>query len=408
VPIDDYRACRRFIERYPKVLQESNLKGRYVGKAVQLLVKGDPESKSTAFNYMAKYALIRAIHTYPTRQKDFLELLIRRDTDAVETFEDAFSRLKRDCKNDADRTRARDRDRREPQRSIDQSDTDRTRARDRDRREPQRPIDQGDTADAVTRMQSLNINTSDRRPAVPTDRHSEPLPNRHANPQRHSQKVQGEEQWDEETEGVSTPRPRPPPAPSLPFDERFQRLRPREWHYFKTGCVFATIALTEDSSRLSSEDGAYESIKSHSTRGMAVSQLIRYWCIVSARDAFCLVVPINTYGGRGLLKAGFRQRNIEAHARIYMSNKEPVWLDGEPRVQKRDIIVHPASSQHTLHPASRICFERTHSIDYNERIMKVGTITEDCLEYLLHYWEEETSRGSSNRFQQQRRHERRY
>ena len=181
-------------------------------------------------------------------------------------------------------------------------------------------------------------------------------------------------------------------------DNRFQQLQPHEWDsYFRVGRVFAIKSYTRDNSRPNpkQDDFSVEKLRLNEEDADVVMMYIRRMVVVSTRRGFCLTVPINTYGGKGLKKPGLRETNIYAHARIHMEGVEPSWLPNEPRSGKRDIAVRKVKdSRHVLHPASRICFERTHSVDYNERILKIGIVTDGCLGYLAQYWREEIERES--------------
>ena len=176
------------------------------------------------------------------------------------------------------------------------------------------------------------------------------------------------------------------------YKQRFQRLVAGEWHWFKPGRVFAMRFFKEYNNDQSSQ---YSEERLRSTRGTEVTEKIRRMVVVRVGEAFCLAIPIKTYGNQGLKKVGLRENNINAHARIHMADQEPTWLDREPRTPKRDIAVQPADRYQTLLPASRVCFERTESIDYNDPIMKIGTVTPESLPYLRTYWGEEINRAGT-------------
>ena len=101
--------------------------------------------------------------------------------------------------------------------------------------------------------------------------------------------------------------------------------------------------------------------------------------VVKTLDEYCLALPIRTYSGKGLLKDGLQWVNIDAHAQIHMSDREPYWLEKEPTSMMGPIVVEPENRKQQLHPASRLCFERAYSIDYNERVMRIGTVKEVSL-----------------------------
>ena len=177
--------------------------------------------------------------------------------------------------------------------------------------------------------------------------------------------------------------------------QRFRRLSSREWNYFRPGRVIATRVLEEYEDQTSQEQDHYSLEKVRTSHGTVITEKVRRFVVVKCREGFCIAVPINTYGGQGLKKLGFRDNNINAHARIYMYDQQPAWLDGEPRTPKRDIAVIPEDQHQMLHPASRVSFERMTDVDYNTPIMKIGTVTPQTLAYLTGYFDLEAARTSS-------------
>lgn len=178
--------------------------------------------------------------------------------------------------------------------------------------------------------------------------------------------------------------------------QRFRRLPPREWNYFRPGRVIAIRVLEEYEDQTSQEQDHYSLERVRTSRGTVITEKVRRFVVVRCREGFCIAVPINTYGGHGLKKLGFRENNINAHARIHMSDQRPAWLDGEPRTPKRDIAVIPEDQHQVLHPASRVSFERMTHVNYNAPIMKIGTVTPQTLGYLTEYFDLETARISSH------------
>ena len=177
--------------------------------------------------------------------------------------------------------------------------------------------------------------------------------------------------------------------------QRFRTLPPREWNYFRPGRVIAIRVLEEYEDQTSQQQDHYSLERVRTSRGTVITEKVRRFVVVRCREGFCIAVPINTYGGQGLKKLGFRENNINAHARIHMSDQRPAWLDGEPKTPKRDIEVIPEDQHQVLHPASRVNFERMTDVDYNAPIMKIGTVTPQTLGYLTRYFDSETARVSS-------------
>ncbi len=170
-------------------------------------------------------------------------------------------------------------------------------------------------------------------------------------------------------------------------EHEFKQLPPSDWKgYFKPGRVFATHVFDEYNN-----EGSVARIQVGNT---TVNKKMIMMVVIASRDAFCIVVPIHTYGGKGLKKAGFRLSNVNAHARAYLSNGVPIWLEGEPHTGKHDIEISPIDQKREFHPASRICFERPASIDYNKRLQKIGSVIPAHLPYLIGYYKLENERPS--------------
>lgn len=59
------------------------------------------------------------------------------------------------------------------------------------------------------------------------------------------------------------------------------------------------------------------------------------------------------------------------------------------------MVVIPHNESQRLHPASRISFERTHTIDYNDPIMLIGQVQQRCIPFLEQYSADEYGRGET-------------
>ena len=335
---------------------------------------------------MEKYTIVRATNAYKSAKRDnFLDLCIAREAGATETFRSTFEKVKAQCDEEVlvGGTRSLEITRR-----------------------PSKDVETPGNRPSAARQASVSQgggyrNSSEQLEGVKEDRHgpkqtpqsqarspprSRPCPPEAASPLRDSLD-------NYRSQDMSTPRANVQ-SPIPIQDDRFVKLIPRDWSYFKPGRVFAMIIYSNDNSAPGEPGDDFSMDRVQTARGGEVLEKVRRMIVVRAREGFCLTVPINTYGGRGLKKLGFRENNINSHARVHMNNKMPIWLAGEPESGKRDIAVTPADRNQELHPASRICFERTHSIEYNEKIMKIGTVIPDHVTRLVAYWENEQNRPS--------------
>ena len=115
----------------------------------------------------------------------------------------------------------------------------------------------------------------------------------------------------------------------------------------------------------------------------------RRMVVVQNRHGACWCVAINSYGGRGLLKTGFKAADIEAHTVIYDSTKRPMYLSAagrpEPRSNKREIAVKMAASQLTLESASRVHLGHPYTVNHNLKVQDIGQVVEEDLQVLIAY-----------------------
>ena len=185
-----------------------------------------------------------------------------------------------------------------------------------------------------------------------------------------------------------------PSRSSTAISDRFcRRFQIQDWSWFEPGRVFAIMNYKKNHVDSGRDDCSREA---RTTDEIVVGKVHRL-VVVKTLDDYCLALPIRTYAGKGLLKDGLQWVNIDAHARIHMSDREPYWLEKEPTSIKGPIVVEPENRKQHLHPASRLCFERAYSIDYNERIMRIGTVTKMSLPFLRAYYQEHHQQSREER-----------
>ena len=399
--------CRRFITNHPEILSEQDLQSKYHDPAVGAISDGD---RAAAFRYLERYAIIICVKDYHEAKEGSFLSFAQNDQKAQAYMRREFTNARQHCEARAKARYWRSSDlpyRRKrfvPERDVLAAQL---AGLNLDRQTSDQSVSR--PAGGVTDRHGSTTTTAPKDAARqvqdPVDRHGESVslgtPRRYTNTgHRHDPEVSDIPEEVEE-DGGAAPRSTKATSGATFVDNRFQQLPLREWSYFKLGRVFAIKSYTEDLSRPNPKFDDY-SVEKLGKEEM-ISK-IRRMVVVSARDAFCLAVPINTYGGQGLNKPNLRPSNINAHARIHMEGTPPQWLRDEPRPGKKDIAVRKVKdSRHVLHPASRICFERAHSVDYNEKILKIGIVTEKCQEYLLQYWKEQIQR-ESGQSQIQRQH----
>ena len=184
-------------------------------------------------------------------------------------------------------------------------------------------------------------------------------------------------------------------APHL--DPEFRAIPTHRWdEYFCYGRVFAILEYAEDRrDPRNSGDGGGDQHSLRVTRdsfGHRIYTSVRRMVVVGRARGFCWAIPISTYNGRGLRKPGLSQTSIQAHAIIHMEGAPAQPLQNEPRSRKRPIEVRPEDRTQRLHPASRINFEKVHTVEMNVRVVKIGTVAERSLPFLHSYFDEERRR----------------
>ena len=185
-------------------------------------------------------------------------------------------------------------------------------------------------------------------------------------------------------------------AGGAPTDPAFQNIRPNRWDdYFTRGRVFAILQHlpnTRDATPVRDTASERHSVRVATDQyGDRIYTSIRRMIVVGRSRGFCWAIPISTYGGRGLNKPGLSPVNIQAHAIVHMSDTQPRWLVGEPRSSKRPIAVDPENNQQ-LHPASRLNFEKIHTVEMNMPVQRIGTVTDRSLPFLTDYFTQEMNR----------------
>ena len=65
---------------------------------------------------------------------------------------------------------------------------------------------------------------------------------------------------------------------------------------------------------------------------------------------------------------------------------EPQYADREPRSSKKPIAVKPAGTDQKLDKMSRIHFGKVHTVEHNVKVMNVGNITGNSIQYFEAYW----------------------
>ncbi|KAJ5826382.1 hypothetical protein N7474_003520 [Penicillium riverlandense] len=118
---------------------------------------------------------------------------------------------------------------------------------------------------------------------------------------------------------------------------------------------------------------------------------IRRMVVVKEQKGCCWCVPVTTYSGQGVAKAGVDRSK---HAVIYMHGhgNRPITSPNEPKMVKEPIEVQPSSPDQKLDPMSRLNFGKVYTVEHNVKVLPVGKICESSLEKFLAYARTEFNR----------------
>ncbi|KAJ5189090.1 hypothetical protein N7491_005413 [Penicillium cf. griseofulvum] len=173
------------------------------------------------------------------------------------------------------------------------------------------------------------------------------------------------------------------------LDPRYKRQsNPRK--FFRVGRVFSMLwhenagwhgtVLSEQFPRPSSSPfikGKYQE---------PIYSSIRRMVVVKEQKGCCWCVPITTYSGQGVAKAGIDRNK---HAIIHMRGDRPRTMQGEPRMAKQPLEVDPARLDQKLDCMSRVNFGKVYTVEHNIKVLPVGKINEASRARFLEYAQSE-------------------
>jgi hypothetical protein len=123
--------------------------------------------------------------------------------------------------------------------------------------------------------------------------------------------------------------------------------------------------------------------------GEKVFSRISRMVVVRRRYGYSWCIGINTYGGRGLAKTGLSAQVIRAHAIVYDAAGIPYQDPGEP-----DSPIHPIpvllSPDQQLDKMARLDFNKVYTVEWDVKVMNIGKVKNDALQYLESQWAKET------------------
>ena len=178
------------------------------------------------------------------------------------------------------------------------------------------------------------------------------------------------------------------------LDPRYSKRQDAK-KFFVVGRVFA---LLWHESAGDGKPGADPSLVEHITvgrYGQRVFSHIRRMAVVRERGGYCVCIPINTYGGQGVMKHGLATAERQAHSIIHANDTAPYATEEErPFLVKKPIAVKMASREQKLDKMSRINFGKPSSVEWNVKVMHVGRVVPESMATFLGNYANESDRGN--------------
>ncbi|KAJ5845833.1 hypothetical protein EN45_096080 [Penicillium chrysogenum] len=168
------------------------------------------------------------------------------------------------------------------------------------------------------------------------------------------------------------------------LDPRYKRQSdPRR--FFRVGRVFSMLWHENAGWHGTVRSEKVSPSSSPFTRGKyqePIYSSIRRMVVVKEQRGCCWCVPITTYSGQGVAKAGIDRSK---HAVIHMRGDRPRTVRSEPRMAKEPLEVDPARPDQKLDCMSRVNFGKVYTVEHNVKVLPVGKITEASRARFLEY-----------------------
>ncbi|KAJ6188162.1 hypothetical protein N7519_003070 [Penicillium mononematosum] len=168
------------------------------------------------------------------------------------------------------------------------------------------------------------------------------------------------------------------------LDPRYKRQSdPRR--FFRVGRVFSMLWHENAGWHGTVRSEKVSPSSSPFTRGKyqePIYSSIRRMVVVKEQRGCCWCVPITTYSGQGVAKAGIDRSK---HAVIHMRGDRPRAVRSEPRMAKEPLEVDPARPDQKLDCMSRVNFGKVYTVEHNVKVLPVGKITEASRARFLEY-----------------------
>ncbi|KAJ5083923.1 hypothetical protein NUU61_008502 [Penicillium alfredii] len=175
------------------------------------------------------------------------------------------------------------------------------------------------------------------------------------------------------------------------LDPRYKRQSDPK-RFFRVGRVFAMLWHENAGLHGTILSQRGPPLGPHFTRGKyqePIYSSIRRMVVVKEQKGCSWCVPVTTYSGQGVAKAGVDRGK---HAVIYMQGNRPAVNPGEPRMIKEPLEVEPARPDQRLDPMSRLNFGKVYTVEHNVKVLPVGKIAEESMARFIAYARAEFTR----------------
>lgn len=116
--------------------------------------------------------------------------------------------------------------------------------------------------------------------------------------------------------------------------------------------------------------------------GEIIYSHIKRFVVVRRGSGDCIALTLTSYAGKGLSNNMRADRTHNGHCIIYDQKHQPQLLANEPPFTKDAIGVAMVSDE-TLSVATRLCYTRPTTIDYNVKVRHIGQVVPEHLDRLL-------------------------
>ncbi|QDS69644.1 hypothetical protein FKW77_009164 [Venturia effusa] len=174
------------------------------------------------------------------------------------------------------------------------------------------------------------------------------------------------------------------PPPALDRNHEFEKANPK---YFKPGVVF--VVLWTEPAGDTHRPGMQHAFSVLAAGNRVFTERRRFVVVRRVNNYHSSCVPISTYGYRGAVD----RPDMAYHSIVFSrSGAEPAPFSGE--IFNNYAMPVDVLGDQQLHPASRINYSKTYTVEHNVQIKKLGKVQREFTPYLVEYWKQASGFGA--------------